>query len=145
MARSPSVSSLSDLPDKFFTGAIFQAQGRFGAYGAPTDVRVLSSSSSDKSRSLELSFRALSPNGADVPRHALVTAVQPEGSRDVVMLVGETSAARWKSAEPAVRSIAGTLRLSTRKTSLERKRENDYRFEAQGGLKGVARDGNLDF
>ena len=68
-------------------------------------------------------------------RRALVAAVQPEGSADVVMLVGSSTANAWKKAEPNMRAMAGSFRIAKlRKTSIARKSKNDYRFEDQGGL-----------
>ena len=79
--------ALAAVPASFFTRALFRPDGRFGAFGAPTDVRVLSDqfSSADGRRTLELSFAALSP-GNEVP--VAVLQVPPE-SGDVVMLVVE--------------------------------------------------------
>ena len=72
---------------------------------------------------------------------ALVAAVQPEGSTDVVMLVGSSTANAWKKAEPSMRAMAGSFRIAKlRKTSIARKSKNDYRFEDQGGLNEKATD-----
>ena len=61
--------------------------------------------------------------------------MQPEGSTDVVMLVGGSTLGEWKKAEPLLRSQASSFRISgVRATSIKRKAKNDYRFENQGGL-----------
>ena len=65
----------------------------------------------------------------------MITAVQPEGSTNVVMLVGGSTSSQWKKSEPALRKMASSYRISrVRQTSISRKSKNDYRFEVQGGL-----------
>ena len=78
----------------WFSDNIFGISGRYGAYGAPQDVRVLRDErdrSVDGGRLLEYSFTALKGN-AEVQRRAFVKAVSPPGSRDVVILVAGTTA-----------------------------------------------------
>lgn len=134
VAALPDGKSLADVGDKFLTKAVFSTEGRFGAYGAPTDIKVLKSESA-KMRLLDVSFSALSPGQTEVPRRTYIAAVQPEGSTDVVMLVGGSTASSWKKCEPAMKSMASSFRISrTRPTSIKRKAKNDYRFEDQGGL-----------
>ena len=82
VAPLPAGKSLGDVDDKFITKAVFSTEGRFGAYGAPTDVKVLKSESGT-TRLLDIAFSALSPGQQEVPRRALVAAVQPEGAADV--------------------------------------------------------------
>lgn len=145
VASLPSGASLETLPSTFFTDKILSAAGRFGAFGAPTDVKILSSKTLESKevsrRELEISFNALSPGQSEVPRRALVAAVQPTGSSSVVMLVGGATAGRWKSTEPAVRKTIGSFKVSqTRSTKLKRTRASDYRFEEQGGLWAGVKD-----
>ena len=60
--------------------------------GSATDIKVLSSDDKAKAmRMFEVTFSALSPGGQEAPRHAIVSALQPEGSTDVVMLVGSST------------------------------------------------------
>lgn len=135
VASLPDGSQIADVPDKFFTKAVFSTEGRFGAYGTPTDIKVVASEKGAR-RLLEITFSALSPGQTEVPRRALVAAIQPEGSRDVVMLVGGATAAQWKKSEAALRKMASSYRIArTRPTSIKRKVQNDFRFEDQGGLK----------
>lgn len=136
----PQGKGLNDVADSFFTKAVFSTEGRFGAYGAPTDIRVLSSSKGQM-RTLDLSFSALSPGQTEVPRRAFVAALQPEGSTDVVMLVGGSTSQQWKKAEPVLKKMASSLRIArTRPTNIPRKKASDYRFEEQGGLKTKSGD-----
>jgi len=140
VAKLPEGKSIADVGDKFFTSNVFSAPGRFGAYGAATDIKVLKSEKGG-TRLLDVTFSALSPGQQEVPRHALVAAVQPEGAADVVMLVGSSTSGAWKKCEPALRSMVTSLRVaSVRKTTIARKAKNDYRFEEQGGLNERASD-----
>ena len=147
VARLPDGKTLADVGNAVLTKAVFSTEGRFGAYGAATDVKVLSSSEKDApTRLLDVSFAALSPGQTEVPRRALVAAVQPEGSADVVMLVGSSTANAWKKAEPSMRAMAGSFRIAKlRKTSIARKSKNDYRFEDQGGLNEKATDNVMNY
>lgn len=134
VAKLPSGKSITDVGDAFFTKAVFSTEGRFGAYGQPTDIKVVKSDKGDR-RLLDISFSALSPGALEVPRRALVAAVQPDGADDVVMLVGGSTASAWKKSEPAMRNMAKSFRIAgTRPTKIPRKAKNDYRFEEQGGL-----------
>jgi len=142
VAPLPGGKNIADVSDAFFTKAVCLTEGRFGAYGAPTDIRVLSSTKGPV-RLIEFKFAALSPGQTEVPRHALVAAVQPEGSSDVVMLVSGSTAAQWKKAEPALRQMLTTFRVArVRPTNIQRKKASDYRFEEQGGLKTKMGDVN---
>ena len=98
VASLPSGKGIADVADSFFTKKVFSAEGRFGAYGSATDIKVLSSEKGAK-RIIDVSFSALSPGGTEVPRHALIAALQPEGATDVVMLIGSSVAKEWKQAE----------------------------------------------
>jgi len=141
VASLPEGKAMGDVNTNFFTKAVFSTEGRFGAYGAPTDIRVVSKTEKGKMRLFDITFAALSPGGNEVPRHALVAALQPEGSSDVVMLVGGSTVGQWKKAETNLRSMADTFRIArVRPTSIKRKAKNDYRFENQGGLNEKASD-----
>merc|ERR1711920_227464 len=37
----PDGKSITEMNDKFFTKAVFSTEGRFGAYGAPTDIKII--------------------------------------------------------------------------------------------------------
>lgn len=144
VAQLPSGKKIADVNDKFFTKAVFSTEGRFGAYGAPTDIKVVASDDKGSRRLLEISFSALSPGQTEVPRRALVAALQPEGSDDVVMLVSGSTAGQWKKSEAALRKMASSYRIArTRPTNIARKAKADYRFEDQGGLR--EKDGDSVF
>ena len=60
VAALPEGKNFGEVADSFFTKAVLSTEGRFGAYGAPTDVKVLApSDKSAKTRTLEIAFAAL--------------------------------------------------------------------------------------
>ena len=118
-------------PAAWFSDNIFGISGRYGAYGAPQDVRVLRDErdrSVDGGRLLEYSFTALKGN-AEVQRRAFVKAMTPPGSKDVVILVAGTTASRWKkeNGEKISRAVVDSLRVSSSKTNLKKDEASDYR------------------
>ncbi len=112
-------SSIGDLPKTFFSENLFSSTGRFSFYGAPTDIKVKKSNVEGAYRYLEISFANLSQStNAEIPRTALVVATIPEGTQDVVMLVGSSTSNRWKrGSEKAVRSTVESFRVSLAPTS----------------------------
>ena len=115
----------------WFSDNIFGISGRYGAYGAPQDVRVLRDErdrSLDGGRLLEYSFTALKGN-AEVQRRAFVRAMTPPGSKDVVILVAGTTASRWRkeNGEKTSRAVVDSLRVSSSKTNLKKDEASDYR------------------
>lgn len=119
VAKATSSSSIGDLPKTFFTENLFSSTGRFSFYGAPTDIKVKKSNVEGAYRYLEISFANLSQStNAEIPRTALVVATIPEGTQDVVMLVGSSTSNRWKKgSEKAVRSTVESFRVSLAPTS----------------------------
>lgn len=135
VAPLPSGKGIDDVGASFFTKAAFATEGRFGAYGAPTDIKVLSKSEEKGVRTFDVSFSALSPGQTEVPRRTLISALQPQGAEDVVMLVGGSTLGQWKKSEAVMRKMASSFRVErTRSTTIKRKAKNDFRFEDQGGL-----------
>jgi len=127
----PKGSTLDSLPAKWFTSAVLGVDGRYGAYGAPVDGKVIADVTSSGKRLVDISFTSLSPGGAESSRKAVVSAVQPAGSTDALLLVAGASAARWKKsgAEADARAAAQSLRVvGTRKTALAPEAPSDYRF-----------------
>mmetsp|Transcript_99963 Transcript_99963/g.177359 ORF Transcript_99963/g.177359 Transcript_99963/m.177359 type:complete len:326 (-) Transcript_99963:76-1053(-) len=126
----PAGETLSSVPKDFFNKALLDVTGRYGSYGAPSEVKWKGvGDSSDAVRKLKVSFNTASPNNVDVPRKGIVTALKTEGSQDVVMLMSSTTASRWgEGGEQEAGQAAQTFRIaSTRKTKLEAKDSNDYR------------------
>ena len=104
--------SLKDLPDSFFLDELFQPTGRFSFYGQPTDIKVKKSYSEGNQRFIELSFSNLSQSTqTEIPRNAIISATIPQGTENVVMLVGSASAPHWrKGAQDAVRRTVNSFR-----------------------------------
>lgn len=86
-------TTIKDAPLK-----VFSAEGKFGAYGAPTELKLVAAPSPDL---LEFTFDALTPSMREVRRRVLVRSVPIDG--DVFMLVAGSTAQRWKVAEPVAR------------------------------------------
>lgn len=134
--RSPSQVSKkapqgTSSPAAWFSENIFGISGRYGAYGAPQDVKVVKDErdkSVDGGRLLEYTFTA-SKGNAEVQRRAFVKAMSPPGSRDVVILVAGTTASRWKKegGEKTSRAAVDSLTVSSAKTSLKKEESSDYR------------------
>lgn len=100
--------NLASLPASYFTSKVLSSGGRFGAYGAPVGLKVLSDQmgSDGASRILEFSFSSLSPTYVETPRHAVISATVPKGkgeaaAQDILMVVGSASQARWKKGADA--------------------------------------------
>lgn len=106
--------NISDLPKSFFTDSLFSSTGRFSFYGSPTDIKVKKSDVDGPYRYLEIVFSNLSQStNAEIPRTALVAAIIPEGTDDVVMLVGSATSNRWKrGAEKSVRDTVGSFKAT---------------------------------
>ncbi|KAJ1455933.1 hypothetical protein M885DRAFT_616758 [Pelagophyceae sp. CCMP2097] len=134
-------AELAQVPAAFITDTILARAGRYGAFGSPTDVRVVSDETDAKGlRLLEVSFAAVTPGGADAPRRAVVAATTALGSPDLVLLVASSSQQRWTAGgRDVLRSTAETFRVeSSRPTKLSPRPSSDYRFESQGGMRAAA-------
>ena len=70
VASLPDGKTIADVGDSFFTKKVFSTSGRFGAYGAPTDIKVVNSDKGTR-REVEVTFSALSPSQTEVPRRTL--------------------------------------------------------------------------
>jgi hypothetical protein len=135
VAPLPDGKSIDDMSDDFFTGVVCNTAGRYGAYGAPTDIQVLSSEKGEGvPRIVDFSLSVLSPSQMTAPRRALVRAMQPKGSSDVVLFIGGASSRNFPKEEAAFRKMANTLRVATRPTKLKRTQKSDFRFQDRGGL-----------
>ena len=113
----------------------FVSERTLTSYGAPYDVKVLSDTKDESadSRTLEVSFTALGPM-TEVDRRAIVTAKTAKGSRDIVMLISGTQAARWKKGgkEDAL-GVTSSFRVATRPTDLKAVPSTDYRYGRTSG------------
>lgn len=103
---------LEDLPSPFFLERLFDPTGRFSFYGPPTDIKVKSSKIEGNNRYIELTFSSLSQStNAEIPRKALLVATIPQGSENAVMLIGSSTANRWKrGSEKEIRETIDSFR-----------------------------------
>lgn len=94
--------ALNELPNSFFLDKLFSPTGRFSFYGPPTDIKVKKSYIEGNNRIIELGFSILSQStGTEIPRTAIVVATIPQGTDEAVMLVGSSTASRWKKGTEA--------------------------------------------
>ena len=134
VSKAPKGKSVANAPKTFFTDTIFSTEGRYGAYGAPTDIKVLSDTTAGDVRKLEVSFVALTPGGTDVARRGVVAATQPAGGGQILMLTASTGASKWKKGgkEEALRA-ADTFAVTTRSSELAAVPQSDYRYGKTSG------------
>lgn len=133
--KLPSDASVTSVPASYLTNSVFNKYGRFSAYGAPTDIKVLSDVTKSQTRFVEVVFSVLTASGADSPRRGIIAATQPNGSNDVIMLVSTSTTARWKKsgADQSARQAAESFRIvGIRTTNAARAPSADYRFGTEG-------------
>jgi len=119
------------VPKSWFGDALFKVDGRYGSYGAPTDVKLKELEKEGGARTFELSFTVLSPSMSELPRKGVMRALQVPGSPDVLLLTCSSGASRWTkgSNEADARKTVSTFRVaSTRPTTLKRDGPSDFRF-----------------
>lgn len=124
--------SLKDLPSSFFLERLFDPTGRFSLYGPPTDIKVKKSRIDGNRLFMELGFSNLSQaTAAEIPRKALLVATIPEGSENAVMLVGSTTASRWKrGGEKVVTDIVDSFQaIPAPKSNLKIRPKRDDRYD----------------
>jgi len=104
--------SISELPASFFLERIFGSSGRFSFYGTPTDIKVKKSRTEGEYRFIDVTFSNLSQSTqTEIPRNAVVVATIPKGTEQAVMLVGSSTATRWrKGSEDIIRKTAESFR-----------------------------------
>ena len=134
VATLPKGQGLDTLKKDWFLQQICSVEGRYGAYGAPIDAKVLADDKAKDKRQLDISFSVLRPDGGDTPRRGVVSAVQPAGTGEVVMLVSSSSSSGWKKGgESIARNSASSFKVATRPSDLAFSLESDYRFGKTSG------------
>ena len=87
---------------KVVSDKVFAADGKYGSYGAPSEVKLKGSERrGDGDEVFEFTFVALTPAMREVARRVRARAIQVGGD-DVFILVAGSTAARWRVAEPAL-------------------------------------------
>eukprot|EP00977_Amphora_coffeiformis_P023133 scaffold12232_cov149-Amphora_coffeaeformis.AAC.7 len=130
VTQSTGGKALSELPSSFFLDRLFDPTGRFSLYGAPTDIKVKKSRMEGNRRFIELGFANLSQaTNAEIPRKAVLVATIPEGTENAVMLVGSTTATRWKKGgQETVTDITESFRaIQAPKSNLKIRPKRDDR------------------
>ena len=124
-------------------GAVFAPQGRYGAFGAPSDVEVKSDNKEESGlRLLDVAFSAAAPSGSLQPRRAKIAVISPTQSDDLILLVSSASEKRWNDGGNAVADqVARSFRIDSLKpTKLAPVKASDFGFEERGGIRSLFPD-----
>ena len=97
---------LEDLDFSFFKKTVFSRGGKFGAYGAPEDVKALKDVTSNGVRTIEVKWNTFTPGGNTLAKRSVISAVAIDNA--VYMLVCSTSAKSYKASEPTLRAVAAS-------------------------------------
>lgn len=109
---------VASLPTEFFKKTIFSRGGKFGAYGAPEDVKFVEDKTEGGKRTLVVKWQTFTPGGSTLSKRSLIQA-QSAGP-DLYLLVVTSTANRFKSSEPLLREIAASLHTTpTGKAAVE--------------------------
>lgn len=113
--------------------AVLQPSGRYGAFGPPTDVKILNQGND----SIDIAFSAIAPGGSTTPRRATIAIAKANGSDDLLLLINTAGEARWKAGgDQVARAAATSFRVdAVRPTKLTATKSSDFRFEEQGGFR----------
>jgi hypothetical protein len=132
----PTGETVETASKKTFTKNVLKVDGRFGSYGAPTDVKITADEAKGARRVIDFGFTTTAPGGADVNWKATLTALQPQGSPDALVIVSGAPVGRWKDGgEKLARGATSSFRIAdTRATSIKPVPSSDVRFERMGGL-----------
>jgi hypothetical protein len=124
---------LSELPDTFFLQSLISPTSRFSFYGTPTDIKIKKSSYLDtdnkKYKVIDFSFSTLSQSTqTEIPRRARIVATIPDGTSQAVMLIGSSSALRWKKgSEEVIDQVVTSFRAIPAPTTSLRIRAKEVR------------------
>ena len=99
--------SLEAMTPDFIKKSVFNRGGKFGAFGAPEDVKFVKDKIENGVRLIDVKFNAFSPGGTTIARKGIL-AVSKAGP-EAYIWVATTSATRWKNSEETLRNIAGSF------------------------------------
>ena len=117
VSRLPPKSSFDSLPDEWFLNVLFDPMGKYGAYGAVDDRKVVKSELTSEKlpsggtqpyRRMAIKFAPLSYNQNTVQRRALLSATAVGGS--VFICVAGSLATRYKLLQPELASVQESFR-----------------------------------
>ncbi|KAJ1492684.1 hypothetical protein T484DRAFT_1742376 [Baffinella frigidus] len=97
--------TLEELDTTFFKKAVFSRAGKFGAYGAPEDIKFVKDKVAEDTRTLDVKFNTFTPGGTTVAKQCILTAKRV--GDEVYLLVAATS--KFKSSEPLLRDVAASF------------------------------------
>mmetsp|Transcript_40806 Transcript_40806/g.67509 ORF Transcript_40806/g.67509 Transcript_40806/m.67509 type:complete len:311 (-) Transcript_40806:296-1228(-) len=104
-------AAAGDVPAALIKGAVFGKEGKFGAYGAPEDVKIKSDvTESATRRSLRVSFSTYTPAMRLVLKESYITVCLVDSV--LFILVASSSKARAKEAGPALAAAAASFRAA---------------------------------
>lgn len=108
VSRDVNGKNINELSTEFIFERLFEPTGRFSFYGSPTDIKVKKSTTNGKYRYIDFTFSNLSQStNAEIPRKAYLAATIPDGTNNVVMLVGSANASRWNG--PVEKKVRDTV------------------------------------
>ncbi|KAA8496133.1 hypothetical protein FVE85_2288 [Porphyridium purpureum] len=134
--------ALAEIPKEFLQNFVFSKRGKYGVYGAPEDVKVMSDKMlGDSRRRIEFRFVSFTPNMRTLAKRCYVTVVQC--GKDLFMLVTATNETRWKGYSAqlleigdsfnAVPAPKNTRTMSRRKSDMRGLEEKgDFVFPEEG-------------
>ena len=122
-----------NLDGKALASKILATDGRYGAFGPPTDVIVSNDVTKGDVRTVDLAL-AITPGGATTPRRAVLAATQAAGCQ--TCSYSTSASRRWnQGGADAARRVAATFRGDgTRPTKLRRSPRRTAAGE-QGGVR----------
>lgn len=104
VAELPSGTSLDKIKPAVLSQTIFGSTGKYGMYGAPTDVKIKKLSQSSSSDIYQATFTTLTPAMRESDRKAYISAsVVGDG---LFLLVTTTTAVRFGKLEGSLRKVA---------------------------------------
>jgi len=127
------VSCACSLPTSFFIDTVFSQAGKYGMYGAPTDVKVKKLADSDDDLKLPTiyaaTFTTLTPAMRESERKAFIS-VKFVGD-GAFMLVTGTTTPRFKNQEKLLRTVAESFRcIEAPKSSLMKSQQSVASLES---------------
>lgn len=99
--------ALETMSADFIKKSVFNRGGKFGAFGAPEDIKFTKDKVENGVRLIDVKFNAFSPGGTTIARKGIL-AISTAGP-EAYIFVATTSGNRWKNSEEVLRNIAGSF------------------------------------
>lgn len=88
---------------------VLSKEGKFGAYGTPTDVKVRTAQSDAAANLYSVTFTAYTPGQRESERQLLVNAVPVSSTNALILLVVGTTRLRFKQQRATLQAVADSL------------------------------------